>query len=582
VGIAVPQERGTSSSRYTILGRLASGGMADIFLVLATTDAGVDRHLVLKRVLAERARDPTFVKMFLDEARLSAQLQHPNIAQVFDVGKLAGSYFYTMEYVHGEDVRALLKRMSSQRKVLPENLALYIASGALAALHHAHDRTTPDGKPLNIVHRDVSPSNVMVSYEGAVKLLDFGVAKASQRSTESRSGSIKGKMTYLSPEQVRGTVVDRRSDIFSMGIVLYEMLTCKRLFKRENDFGAMMAIANDDVPPPSRLRPGLSSEIDRVVMTALEKDRDRRYASAAAMLEDIEAVATADRHLLSASAMSRFMRDVFGSKVEPWIELQTESDPDKPVTVTSESLSEDGGTTSLAGIPAELDAVLTKLDDAPDLWTAEPTPTPSGVVDAVPTVEGVVRPTPTPTLPVYRPTRRKLLPWLIAVALVGGAAAFAIVMVGNSSDPASRADEPTRTSAIASVDASPPPAEPPRISEPVKPAPPDEPVPAKPSPPTIAQAAALSDWDAVLKACSDAPTITAAERTNCGVAACNRKQRSVALNYLRGATGAARSSIERTCRERGISLATAPAAAPAKRNPCLDPAYVEANPLRCQ
>src|SRR5262245_27721321 len=195
--------------------------MADIYLVLASTEAGVDRHLVLKRVLAERSRDPLFARMFLDEARLAAQLQHPNIAQVHDVGKLAGSYFFTMEYVHGEDVRAVMYRLATLRRPLPIGHALHIAVGALAALHHAHERKGADGKTLGVVHRDVSPSNVMVAYEGTVKLLDFGVAKATQRTAESHAGTIKGKIAYLSPEQCEGKDVDRRSDIFSLGIVLF-------------------------------------------------------------------------------------------------------------------------------------------------------------------------------------------------------------------------------------------------------------------------------------------------------------------------------------------------------------------------
>jgi len=347
VGIATAQEKGTTSTRYAILGRLASGGMADIYLVLQTNEAGVDRHLVLKRVLAERSRDPAFASMFLDEARLAAQLHHQNIAQVYDVGTLDGAYFFTMEYVHGEDARTLLHRLLKRGQQLPVNLALYMASGVLAALHHAHDRTTAAGVALNVVHRDVTPSNVMVSYEGSVKLLDFGVAKASERSTESRSGAVKGKIGYLSPEQCRGHAVDRRSDLFSLGIVLYELMTCKRLFSRDSDFETMLAITGQELPPPSKLRPELSPEIDRIVMKALEKERERRYPTAAAMLEDIEAVATAERHLLSSSAASRFMRELFGAKPEPWIALPVRAETEQPRSITEDSI--DGLQTAALG-----------------------------------------------------------------------------------------------------------------------------------------------------------------------------------------------------------------------------------------
>src|SRR6185436_14056374 len=181
-----------------ILAKLATGGMAEIFLARGEGVAGVERYCVLKRILQDRASDPAFVKMFLDEARLAAQLQHPNIAQVYDIGKLGDSYFFTMEYVHGETVRAMLQRAAGLRREIPLSCVLTVAAGSAAGLHHAHDRHGMDGKPLGVVHRDVSPSNLMVSYEGAVKVVDFGVAKAADRITETRSGTVKGKIAYMS------------------------------------------------------------------------------------------------------------------------------------------------------------------------------------------------------------------------------------------------------------------------------------------------------------------------------------------------------------------------------------------------
>src|SRR5882672_5930394 len=175
--------------------------MAEIFLARGESGAGVERYCVLKRVLRARASDAHFMRMFLDEARLAAQLQHPNIAQVYDIGKLGDSYFFTMEYVHGETVRALLHRAAGLRVPVPIACALAIIAGAAAGLHHAHERIGMDRQPLGIVHRDVSPSNLMVSYEGHVKVVDFGVAKAADRVHETSSGTIKGKISYLSPEQ---------------------------------------------------------------------------------------------------------------------------------------------------------------------------------------------------------------------------------------------------------------------------------------------------------------------------------------------------------------------------------------------
>ncbi len=384
VGTATPQE-GTSSNRYTVLGRLASGGMADIFLARSTTESGIERYVVLKRVLRERSLDQNFIKMFLDEAKLASQLHHPNIAQVYDIGKLAGAYFFTMEYVHGEDIRALLHKLMGER-LLPVNHALYIAAGTLAALHHAHERSSPDGKKLGVVHRDVSPANIMISYEGIVKLLDFGVAKAAQRSSETVTGTIKGKIAYLSPEQCQGFAVDRRSDVFSLGVVLHEMLTGRRLYRRDTDFATMIAIVQEPVLRPSAMRSDVTAEIDDIVMTALAKNPEHRFASASEMLEAIEAVATAERHVLTATSISRFLREIFGERPEPWIELRERGEDGKGLTITGESIS---AVSDLVPSPAAaIDVAVieerkleTALHDAPALYRpdAELSPPPAAV-----------------------------------------------------------------------------------------------------------------------------------------------------------------------------------------------------------
>jgi hypothetical protein len=472
--------------------------------------------------------------MFLDEARLSAQLQHPNIAQVHDVGQIDGAYFYTMEYVHGEDLRYVLHSLWKKKEQLPIHLALFIASGALAALHHAHERTTPDGTSLEIVHRDVSPSNVMIGFEGAVKLLDFGVAKAAQRSSESLSGSLKGKVAYLSPEQIKGKAVDRRSDEFSLGIVLYEMLTGRRLYKRENDYATLMAITTEDVPPPSQHRPEVSAELDRIVMTALEKDPDRRYATAAAMLEDIEAVATAERHLLSASALARFMREHVGTRPEPWIQLR---EPERPHAVTK--------TSSGSGFQQQ-------LDHAVDLRPIGRLPTETPV-----TGDPLSR-----SMPQVEPRRSSMRLVIAAVAVVVIGAGAGILVTR-------RHRQPGETSSVA-----PPPAPPaPAVTTPVA-------APDAPLPPTIAELAARNDWDAVLEACNAAARPTAEEVKACALAACNTKQRDVAVRYVKAAAAADRAAIERACADNGVALAKTPKARPSK-DPCADPAYVEANPLKC-
>jgi serine/threonine protein kinase len=313
--------------------------MAEIFLAKSIGGHGLERHVVLKRVLPERARDPAFVTMFLDEARLAAQLHHPNVAQVYDIGKLGDSFFFTMEYVHGENVRELLARLQIQRRQLAIGDALTIIGGAAAGLHHAHERRGQDRTPLGIVHRDVSPSNVLVSYEGSVKVVDFGIAKANQRNAaDTRTGSVKGKVAYMSPEQCKGRELDRRSDVFSLGIVMWELATGQRLYKYETDFDTMSAIVYQDVPAPSHLRPGVPAEVDRIIHTALAKDPDRRFATASELLEAIETAAVRTGHPLSTTSLGRTIRTVFGDRPEPWIALREEQAAAGPITVTGESL----------------------------------------------------------------------------------------------------------------------------------------------------------------------------------------------------------------------------------------------------
>ena len=333
----VAAEVGSTANNYQILARLATGGMAEIFLVRGVGTTGVERYCVLKRILRDRANDELFVRMFLDEARLAAQLQHPNIAQVYDIGRLGDSYFFTMEYVHGETVRALLQRARSLRRELPIGAILTVIAGTAAGLHHAHQRLGHDGRPLGIVHRDVSPSNLMVSYEGGVKVVDFGVAKAENRAQETRSGTVKGKIAYLSPEQCRGgTTIDRRSDLFSLGIVFWEMLTTERLYKRASDFENMTAIVSEPPAPPSSRRKSVPPELDQISLRLLAKDPNDRYQSGDELVEALEDVATKLGAMVSSSGLARFVREMFGQRPEPWLELDAaREDSCEGITVTS-------------------------------------------------------------------------------------------------------------------------------------------------------------------------------------------------------------------------------------------------------
>jgi serine/threonine protein kinase len=313
---------GGTTNSYEVVARLATGGMAEVFLARVTS-VDIQRYVVLKRVLPELAVDQQFVTMFLDEARLAAQLRHPNIAQLYDVGRLGSTYFYTMEYVHGATAWLMMERAAALGTPVPLAHVLTIAGGVSAALHHAHTRVGVDRKPLGIVHRDVTPANIMVSGEGQVKLLDFGVAKAQGRRTVTRVGTIKGKIAYLSPEQcTSGATIDGRSDIFSLGICLYELLTLHQLFQRIGDLPTMTAIVHEHVPPPSHFRPEVPPELDRIVMTALAKDPAQRFTTADAMHAAVEDAAATLGIATSVTALARYMTSMFGQPPEPWLELE--------------------------------------------------------------------------------------------------------------------------------------------------------------------------------------------------------------------------------------------------------------------
>ena len=311
-------EVGATANTYEILCKLAEGGMAEIFLARAVGGEGLRRHVVLKRILRAKASDRSFVKMFLEEARVATRLQHANIAQVYDVGRLGASYFFTMEYVHGETARGILHRAHELELVLPLNAVLAIIAHAAAGLGHAHTR--------GIVHRDVSPANLMVSFEGDVKVLDFGVAKAADNFEETKTGTVKGKIGYLSPEQCRGMKLDSRSDLFSLGIVMWELLTTRRLFRRESDFETMAAIATEPAPPPSRVRRDIPPELDTLVGKLLAKSTAERYASSEQLVEDIEGLASRTGAVLSRSQLARLLRELFGIRQEPWIGMEHEQE----------------------------------------------------------------------------------------------------------------------------------------------------------------------------------------------------------------------------------------------------------------
>jgi serine/threonine-protein kinase len=277
--------------RYEVLSHLASGGMGQVYLARTTGLGGFERHVVVKTLEVEDDNDQ-FVTMFLDEARLVGALHHQYIAPVYEVGcDEEGRYFLVMDYIHGETAEVVWKRSIEHNIQIPLPFALTAVAAIASALDYAHSLCAPDGTPLEIVHRDISLSNIMIGYEGGVKLIDFGIAKSANRTTRTQVGTLKGKFGYLSPEQVLRKPVDHRTDIFALGIVLYEMTTMARAFVRDSDLLTLEAITRGDLKPPSQVRAGYPRALEMIVMKALAIDPDLRYPDAGEMARDIEMLA---------------------------------------------------------------------------------------------------------------------------------------------------------------------------------------------------------------------------------------------------------------------------------------------------
>jgi serine/threonine protein kinase len=260
---------------------IAVGGMAEIYLARTQGLAGFEKQLVLKVIQPDLADDDQFVQMLVDEAKIAVGLNHPNIAQTFDLGKIGGCYFISMEFVDGADFFQILRHLSEMEVDLPIEVAIYVVQEVLTGLDYAHKKADDQGNPLHIIHRDVSPQNILLSCHGEVKLVDFGIAKAANLSHKTRAGVIKGKLVYMSPEQAWGDTVDQRTDVFSGGIVLYEALTMGSLYLEDNPAKLLEAVRKAEIAPPSSRRKGIPAELDGLVMKALSPRPADRYSSAA-------------------------------------------------------------------------------------------------------------------------------------------------------------------------------------------------------------------------------------------------------------------------------------------------------------
>ncbi|HEX8818952.1 MAG TPA: serine/threonine-protein kinase [Archangium sp.] len=402
--------------KYLLLKRLALGGMAEIWLAKQLGVQGFEKLVVVKKILEQFAGEKEFVQMFLDEARLAATLNHPHVVQIYDLGQEGVSFYIAMEFIAGHDLLSVLRKCKHAQLALPPELAARMVAGACEGLHYAHTRKDHRGNPLNIVHRDVSPSNLLVTYDGGLKVVDFGIAKAESHSTKTEAGKLKGKFSYMSPEQIRAEPLDARSDVFALGIVLHEVLVGRRLFKRDNELAIMQDILEGEVRAPSELRSDVPQALDEIVLKALQKDRRKRYASAQEMQLALEKYLNTTPEPPTSVHVSQFMMNLFAEEHLAYQRLLQElptAEPDQLVSIFEQghrtSNSQLSGFTTPRGQQREGDEPATQIAEVEEEAVRRPTRR-KGMVAAVATVAAVAlagvlafvltRPPPPPPEPV--------------------------------------------------------------------------------------------------------------------------------------------------------------------------------------
>ncbi len=301
--------------RYQLYYQVGGGGMAEVFLARDVGSGGLDRWVAIKRVLPHLASEEKALQMLVDEARMSARIAHPNVAQVIDIGDVEGAPFIVMEYLHGEPLSSVLRRIRKAEQQPNVDLMARVVANACEGAHAAHELRGPDGRRSELVHRDFSPQNLFITYDGAVKVVDFGIAKAKGRIVVTEVGTLKGKFAYMSPEQASGRDVDRRSDIFSLGIVLWEATTGRRLFEGDGDLEALRKVQEGDFDRPSKKRPDYPPELEGIVMRALSKRREDRFPTARAMADAIEEFLVVRRAVTSPTRIAEVMHHLFADRI---------------------------------------------------------------------------------------------------------------------------------------------------------------------------------------------------------------------------------------------------------------------------
>lgn len=449
--------------RFRLLRLLAVGGMGELYLATVKDDEieGLENLVVLKRILPEYAADPNVVTMFLIEARIAARLDHPNVVRVYDMGKADGSIYFTMEYLHGADLGRLFETARRSREGLPLGHVLTIALGICAGLHFAHEMRRVDGRPMEIVHRDVSPSNVFVTFNGEIKLVDFGIAKVISSTQLTMDGMRKGKLAYMSPEQVRGERVDRRSDIYAIGILLYEMVTLTNLFDGDNEFAILEQIAGGQIPPPSTRRAGVAPELERIILRALATAPADRYPTAEELAEDLERFAAEQQLVVSRPELRQYLKRMIGDIEYPWYD-------DEPAPEEAEALKYWYAGARFEDEAAEVEDLEVSMTDMLELELEEvfePEPEEPVFHDRPP-----VAPRPQPPGQPARPPPRERVPLPIVLGMAVAGAALASAVLIRACREAPPPPDPTPPAPVVQ----PPP--PPQQAAPPPPPPPQEPV----------------------------------------------------------------------------------------------------------
>lgn len=309
---------------YKILKKIATGGMAEVFLAKRVGLKGFEKLLAIKRILPQFSQNEEFITMFIDEAKLAAQLTHRNIVQIYDFGNQQDSYYIAMEYVFGKDVRSILKKSRDLQRPLPVTQGVYVITGAAKGLEYAHALKDHYGKSLEVIHRDISPQNILVSYEGEVMVADFGIAKAASKSTETRAGVLKGKILYMSPEQAWGKPMDKRSDLYSLGVVLYEMIANRKIFDADSEFSMLEKVRNSEIEYPEEVFEKVPKPLSKIIRKALEKDPDDRYQTANEMRLDLENFLLTTKETLSEKMLSDYLKMLFRDEIEEERKVLTE------------------------------------------------------------------------------------------------------------------------------------------------------------------------------------------------------------------------------------------------------------------